>query len=224
LKFRKETLKRHGPADRFVTDCLRSYGAVLRELGLCDKQETGRWADNLAENSHLPIRRRERAMLRFRRIRTLQKFASVHASVFNHFNQERSLSSRDIFKANRAATRKNMRHQDSDQIDPGQRQMAAEGYSCGFRQKEAQGMSETQDLSLPVVDIARKNDEGRKVSRTGGQTQLLLAATSEGGEIGGEMYDRQVHLLKFFAKSGRTKDCETRRQVAGYAPADQKMC
>ena len=42
-------------------------------------------------------------MLRFRRMRTLQKFASVHASVFNHFNQERSLFSRQNFKANRAA-------------------------------------------------------------------------------------------------------------------------
>ena len=42
-------------------------------------------------------------MLRFRRIRTLQKFASVHASVFNYFNQERSLSSRQIFKQNRTA-------------------------------------------------------------------------------------------------------------------------
>jgi putative transposase len=42
-------------------------------------------------------------MLRFRRMRSLQKFASVHASVSNHFNQERSLSSRPLFKANRAA-------------------------------------------------------------------------------------------------------------------------
>jgi putative transposase len=42
-------------------------------------------------------------MLRFRRMRTQQKFASVHASVFNHFNQERSLSSRQIFKQNRTA-------------------------------------------------------------------------------------------------------------------------
>ena len=73
LKFLKKTLKRHGPADEFVTDCLRSYGAALRELGICDRQETGRWANNRAENSHLPFRRRERAMLRFRRMRTLQK-------------------------------------------------------------------------------------------------------------------------------------------------------
>jgi putative transposase len=50
-----------------------------------------------------PSRRRERAMLRFRQMRSLQKFASVHASVTNHFNQERSLSSRPLFKQNRAA-------------------------------------------------------------------------------------------------------------------------
>ncbi len=42
-------------------------------------------------------------MLRFRRTRSLQKFASIHASVYNHFNQERSLSSRNIFKLNRTA-------------------------------------------------------------------------------------------------------------------------
>ena len=103
LKFLKKTMKRHGPADEIVTDRLRSYGAALRELGIGDKQETGRWANNRAENSHQPFRRRERAMLRFRRARTLQMFASVHASVFNHFNKERSLSSRQNFKAKRAA-------------------------------------------------------------------------------------------------------------------------
>ena len=103
LKFLKKTLKRHGRSDEIVTDRLRSYGAALRELGISDRQETGRWANNRAENSHQPFRRRERAMLRFRRMRTLQKFASVHASVHNHFNQERSLSSRAIFNLNRAA-------------------------------------------------------------------------------------------------------------------------
>ena len=103
LKFLKKSLKRHGPAEEIVTDRLRSYGAALRDLGIVDRQETGRWANNRAENSHLPFRRRERAMLRFRRMRTLQKFASVHASVHNHFNQERSLYSRQNFKVNRAA-------------------------------------------------------------------------------------------------------------------------
>ena len=103
LKFLKKKMTRRGPAEEFVTDCLRSYGAALRELGIRDRQETGRWASNRAENSHLPFRRRERALLRFRRIRTLQKLASVHASVSNHFSQERNLSSRDVFKTNRAA-------------------------------------------------------------------------------------------------------------------------
>jgi putative transposase len=103
LKFIRKSLKRHGHVQAVVTDRLRSYGAALREPGISDRQETGRWANNRAENSYLPFRRRERAMLLFRRSRTLQKFASVHASVSNHFNQERSLTSRASFKLNRAA-------------------------------------------------------------------------------------------------------------------------
>jgi putative transposase len=103
LKFLRKILKTHGRAGVFVTDDLRSYGAALKEIGAADRRETGHWLNNRAENSHLPFRRRERAMLRFRRMRTLQKFASVHASVPNHFNQERTLSSRPVFKAKRAA-------------------------------------------------------------------------------------------------------------------------
>ena len=96
-------MKRFGPLHVIVTDLLRSYGAAMKVIGNTGRQETGRWLNNRAENSHLPFRRRERAMLRFRRAPTLQKFVSVHASVFNHFNQERSLSSRHHFKLNRAA-------------------------------------------------------------------------------------------------------------------------
>jgi len=103
LEFLKKTLKKHGRADVFVTDKLRSYGAALKDIGAVERQETGRWKNNRAENSHQPFRRRERAMLRFWRMRSLQKFASVHASVTNHFNQECSLSSRPHFKANRIA-------------------------------------------------------------------------------------------------------------------------
>ena len=103
LKFLRKAMRKHGQPEVIVTDRLRSYGAALREIGAGARQETGRWANNRAENSHLPFRRRERAMLRFRRMRSLQKFAAVHASVSNHFNHERSLSSRDIFKLNRTA-------------------------------------------------------------------------------------------------------------------------
>jgi putative transposase len=103
LKFLRKTMKRFGPPHVIVTDLLRSYGAAMKVIGNADKQETGRWLNNRAENSHQPFRRRERAMLRFRRMRTLQKFASVHASVHNHFNQERHLYSRANFKLNRTA-------------------------------------------------------------------------------------------------------------------------
>jgi putative transposase len=103
LKFLRKTLKRHGHTAEFVTDRLRSYGAALRDLGIAGRQETGRWANNRAENSHQPFRRRERAMLRFRRMRSLQKFVAVHASVHNLFNTERHLYSRQNFKQNRAA-------------------------------------------------------------------------------------------------------------------------
>ena len=43
---------------------------------MADKQETGRWLNNRAENSHLPFQRQERAMQRFRSMRSLQKFAA----------------------------------------------------------------------------------------------------------------------------------------------------
>ena len=101
LKFLRKAMRRHGRPEVIVTDKLRSYGAALKEIGATARQDTGRWRNNRAENSHLPFRRREKAMLRFRRMRSLQKFAAVHASVSNHFNRERSLSSRDIFKAQR---------------------------------------------------------------------------------------------------------------------------
>ncbi len=103
LKFLRKAMRKHGQPEVIVTDRLRSYGAALKVLGRADRQETGRRLNNRAENSHLPLRRRERAMLRFRRMRNLQKFAAVHASVSNHFNQERSLSNRDIFKTQRTA-------------------------------------------------------------------------------------------------------------------------
>ena len=103
FKFLRKTMKRHGSADVFVTDKLRSYGAAMKEIGNADRQETGRWLNNRAENSHQPFRRRERAMLRFRRMRSLQKFVAVHASVHNHFNAERHLYNRSNFKLNRTS-------------------------------------------------------------------------------------------------------------------------
>jgi putative transposase len=103
LTFMKKALKRHGRAEVIVTDGLRSYPAAMCDLGNIDRREMGRWLNNRAENSHLPLRRRERAMLRFRRMKSLQKFASVHASVHNHFNSERHLVDRQTYKERRSA-------------------------------------------------------------------------------------------------------------------------
>ena len=57
----------------------------------------------VAENAHQPFRRREGAMAKFRDMKTLQKFAAVHASIQIHFNQDRHLNRRDTFKQNRSA-------------------------------------------------------------------------------------------------------------------------
>ncbi len=103
LRFMKKALKRHGKVEAIVTDGLRSYSAAMREMNNSQRQETGRWLNNRVENSHLPFRRRERAMLKFRRMKSLQKFASVHASVHNHFNAERHLIERQTFKQRRSA-------------------------------------------------------------------------------------------------------------------------
>ena len=103
LNVLRKLMKRYGSPTVIVTDRLRSYGAAMKVTGNADKQEVGRWKNNRAENSHLPFRRRERAMLRFRRMRSLQKFDAVHSSIHNHFNQERHLYSRKNFKLNRIA-------------------------------------------------------------------------------------------------------------------------
>ncbi len=103
LEFMRRTLKRNGRVEAVVTDGLKSYPAAMRELGNLNRRELGRWLNNRAENSHRPIRRRVRVMLRFRRLKTPQKFSSVHAQIHNHFNLERHLVSRQEYKRRRSA-------------------------------------------------------------------------------------------------------------------------
>lgn len=99
----KKSLKLHGRAEEVVAERLASYGAALRQLGLRHRQQTDCWMNKSTENSHLPFRRPGRAMLRFRWMRSTQKFAAVHASLHNHFNGERARSSRTLSELNRAA-------------------------------------------------------------------------------------------------------------------------
>ena len=102
LRFLRKAMKRYGRPEVIVTDRLRSYRAAMKVIGNAERQVTGRWLNNRAENSHQPFRRRERAMAKFRSAKSLQKFASIHASVHNHFNQERHLYNRENFKLNRS--------------------------------------------------------------------------------------------------------------------------
>jgi putative transposase len=100
----KKALKPHGSPEAITSDGLRSYGAAMKELGNTEKQEVGRWANNRSRTAtgHSD---EERAMLRFRRMMTLQKFASVHANVHNHFNLERHLVDRQTYKQRRPGAR-----------------------------------------------------------------------------------------------------------------------
>ncbi len=95
-------MKRYGRPKTIVMDHLRSYLAAMNAIGNAARQVTGRWLNTRAENSHQPFRRREREMAKFRSVKSLQKFASIHASIHNHFNQERHLYNRQEFKLNRA--------------------------------------------------------------------------------------------------------------------------
>ena len=95
----RKLLKKQGFApDVLVTDKLRSYGAAKSEIGLSARHDQGLRKNNRAENSHQPTRRRERKMQRFKSPGSAQRFLSVHAAVFNTFNVQRHLTSRDTLR------------------------------------------------------------------------------------------------------------------------------
>ena len=103
IVFLKKIMKRYGKPNVIVTDRLHSYRAAMKVIGNHADQEVGRWKNNRYENYHLPFRRREYAMLRLRHMRSLQKFASIHSSIFNHFSKKRHLNSKNTFKVQREA-------------------------------------------------------------------------------------------------------------------------
>ena len=96
-------MKRYSGPENVVTDKIRSYNAVMKVIGNEARQETGRWLNIRAENSHQPFRRRVRAMAKFRGVKSLLKVVPAHAPIHNHVNQGRHLNPRDVFKKNHAA-------------------------------------------------------------------------------------------------------------------------
>jgi transposase-like protein len=103
LRLMRKLLKKQGYApDKLVTDRLGSYGAARRELCLSCRHEQGLRKNNRVENSHQPVRRRERKQQRFKSAGSAQRFPSVHAPVHNTFNFQRHLVSRCTLRLFRA--------------------------------------------------------------------------------------------------------------------------
>ena len=95
IKLMRKLLKRQGFApSTIVTDKLRSYGAAFRDLRLSAHHEQGLRNNNRAENSHQPVRQRERKIQRFKSPASAQRFLNIHAAVYNLFNTQRHLISR----------------------------------------------------------------------------------------------------------------------------------
>src|SRR2546423_9816504 len=103
LRLMRKLLKKQGFAPKLlVTDKLRSYACAYRRLRLTCPHEQGLRQNNRAENSHQPVRRRERKMQRFKSARSAQRFLSMHAPVHNTFNLQRHLVSRSTLRIFRA--------------------------------------------------------------------------------------------------------------------------
>jgi transposase-like protein len=104
MKLLRKLMKKLGFAPRrLVTDKLPSYEAAKAELGMTAQHEKGLRKNNRAENSHQPVRRRERKLQRFKSAGSAQRFLSSHAAVYNTFNIQRHLISRRTLHGFRAS-------------------------------------------------------------------------------------------------------------------------
>src|SRR6516225_5258568 len=103
LRLMRKLLRKQGFVPKvLVTDKLRSYASAFRRLRLNCLHQQGLHKNNRVENSHQPVRRRERKMQRFKSARSAQRFLSMHAAVHNTFNLQRHLVSRSTLRIFRA--------------------------------------------------------------------------------------------------------------------------
>ena len=117
LKLMRKLLKKQGYApNKVVTDKLPSYGAALRDLNMTGKHVTGGRSNNRAENSHLPVRQRERRMQGFKSSGSAQRFLSTHAAIYNTFNVQRHLITRKTMRQFRGDAMNTLPRHPSDQI------------------------------------------------------------------------------------------------------------
>ena len=107
---RKLLKKQRFAPTKIVTDKLRSYAAAFRDLGMAADHETGQYKNNRAENSHQPVRRRERKMQRFKSPGSAQRFLSIHSATYNLFNTQRHLISRKTNRQFREEAMSEWRH------------------------------------------------------------------------------------------------------------------
>ncbi len=92
LRLMRKLLKSQGVAPRvLVTDKLRSYSAAKAELIPGVEHRSHKGLNNRAENSHLPLRRREKLMTRFKSARQCQRFVSTHGQIANLFHLHRNI-------------------------------------------------------------------------------------------------------------------------------------
>src|SRR5918995_4812178 len=90
----KRLLKKQGsPPRRMITDKLGSYAAARRQIMPAVEHRSHKRLNNRAENSHLPLRRREREMQDFRSPGGLQRFTSEFSAVRNLFVPPRACRS-----------------------------------------------------------------------------------------------------------------------------------
>ena len=201
----RKALGRHGSPAAITTGGLRSYGA-MDELGCGDRQETGRWAKERVEDSHLSFRQRARAMLRFRQMKTLQTFASVHANVHNHFSLSVA-SSIDRPTANDAAP-----HWPSGRCSPARLSLRDPGasYQIAVRVRLTEAFG---SIALSLF----KRDENVVGTRIG----LGRLGFSSGCESGGRLSERLPDSISTTAPVGTSRPHEDGRAQQLAAPLSQ---